>query len=78
MGWASGSEVLEAMWPVIEARVPYVDDRSLLYVALIEALEEQDADTLGEVVYCTTDTVDPILVDILKAMGHLDDEQEED
>ena len=72
MGWTGGSEILNAVWPLVERFVDLEKHRAQIYVALIDALEDEDADTLGEVVYCTTEIVDPVLVDILIAMGHLD------
>lgn len=78
MGWTGGGEILAAVWPTIEGFVEDEIKRIFIYIALINALEDQDADTLGEVVYCTNDQVDPILIGILREMGHLDEEQEDD
>ena len=80
MGWNGGSEILSAVWPVMQRSLPIQPDaRSRIYETIVAALEEQDADTLDEVVYCTTEQVDPVLVAVLIERGHLDPpELEED
>ena len=79
MGWTGGSEILTAVWPAICEEIPNASKRGNLYTVLVAALEDQDADTLDEVVYCTTEQVDPVLVAVLIERGHLDPpELEED
>ena len=78
MGWTGGSEILSAVWPVIERYVDEEIARSLIYTDLVAALEMEDADTLDEVVYCTTEQVDPVLVAVLIERGHLDPIEEEE
>ena len=79
MGWTGGSEILSAVWPDIERYVDAPLERGLIYADLVAALEMEDADTLDEVVYCTTEQVDPVLVAVLIERGHLDPpELEED
>ena len=78
MGWTGGSEILSAVWPVVLDEVPEQDAREKIYDTLVAALEMEDADTLDEVVYCTTEQVDPVLVAVLIERGHLDLVEEEE
>lgn len=55
MGWASGSDVA---YPIIKAAKKHIKDdkvREKIYIALIDAFEDADCDTLYELV-----GIDPI------------------
>jgi len=78
MGWNTGNEVLDYVWPTVQDLVVDEGYREEIYLALVKALEYQDADTLGETVTCVNKTVDPALVRVLIDRQHLEPDWDDD
>jgi hypothetical protein len=69
MGWAGGSEIGERIAKVVEKVVPNIDAKRKIYKAMLDALSENDCDTLAEL-----KDIDPILDQLLEKEGYLSDE----
>lgn len=48
MGWASGSDVMTRIIKVVKKEVPSKTKRKVLYEGIVDALRDQDWDTLDE------------------------------
>lgn len=48
MGWASGSNVMTRIIKVVKKEVPSKAKRKVLYMDIVDALRDQDWDTLDE------------------------------
>lgn len=75
MGWASGTDIAEAVIKAVLEHVPEAETRKKIYRPIVEAMEEADWDTHNEVY-----TLDEVFDDLLREM-HPDwdwDEEGED